>query len=214
MTIAKRPITTATMPVAIYAACPNTPLRPPRSRRTRRVEPLVYNNLKTDFSSCDLPYSQALDVSRTYLHHFGSCRFEEMRTFRKCITEFALASSESTRRFPVVSPALPGARSIRRSSTWALLRKSTPSFSRGPCRKRAGSRRRQGSPGQAANWARINWTRIPGAGVRLIAGSGERNLRQRRDPAAHVLKLTCLSYCEFVELSKSGVPITLGGTQG
>ena len=54
------------------------------------VEPAVFNKLKADFSSCLLPYSQALDVSRTYLRHLGSCRFEEMRTFRKCITEFVL----------------------------------------------------------------------------------------------------------------------------
>src|ERR1700722_10988184 len=77
-------------PVAIYAALPeySTPATP--VAKNQSIEPLVYNNLKADFSSCDLPYSQALDVSRTYLHHFGSCRFEEMRTFRKCITEFAL----------------------------------------------------------------------------------------------------------------------------
>jgi hypothetical protein len=77
-------------PAPIYAALPeySTPATP--ITQNQAIEPLVYNNLKTDFSSCDLPYSQALDVSRTYLHHFGSCRFEEMRTFRKCITEFAL----------------------------------------------------------------------------------------------------------------------------
>ena len=95
-------------PVAIYAALPeySTPATP--IAKNQAVEPLVYNNLKADFSSCDLPYSQALDVSRTYLQHFGSCRFEEMRTFRKCITEFALdpinppAGFQSfLRRYPV-----------------------------------------------------------------------------------------------------------------
>jgi hypothetical protein len=54
------------------------------------VEPAVFNKLKADFSCCQLPYSQALDVSRTYLRHLGSCRYEEMRTFRKCIREFVL----------------------------------------------------------------------------------------------------------------------------
>ena len=43
------------------------------------VEPAVFNNLKSDFTTCRLPYSQALDVSRTYLGHFRTCRFEEMR---------------------------------------------------------------------------------------------------------------------------------------
>ena len=96
-------------PVAIYAALPeySTPATP--VTKNQAVEPLVYNNLKTDFSSCDLPYSQALDVSRTYLQHFGSCRFEEMRTFRKCITEFALDPANPPVGLPVVSLALSGA---------------------------------------------------------------------------------------------------------
>ncbi|HEY1320154.1 MAG TPA: hypothetical protein VGF32_07895, partial [Streptosporangiaceae bacterium] len=54
------------------------------------VEPAVFNKLKRDFSACLLPYSQALDVSRSYLRHLGSSRFEDMRAFRKCITEFVL----------------------------------------------------------------------------------------------------------------------------
>ena len=54
------------------------------------VEPAVFNKLKADFSACVLPYSQALDVSRTYLGALGGSRFEEMRTFRRDITEFVL----------------------------------------------------------------------------------------------------------------------------
>ena len=78
-------------PARIFDALPeySTPASPVVGKNTS-VEPLVFNNLKVDFSSCHLPYSQALDVSRTYLAHFKSCRFEEMRTFRKCITEFVL----------------------------------------------------------------------------------------------------------------------------
>ncbi len=74
----------------LLAALPeySTPATPVSANSS--VEPLVYNNLKSDFSSCCLPYSQALDNSRTYLRHFRTCRFEEMRTFRKCITEFVL----------------------------------------------------------------------------------------------------------------------------
>jgi len=78
-------------PKMIFAALPeySTPGAPVKGKNDS-VEPLAWNNLKVDFSTCHLPYSQALDVSRTYLKHFGSCRFEELRTFRKCITEFAL----------------------------------------------------------------------------------------------------------------------------
>ena len=77
-------------PATIFGALPeySTPATPVTADAA--VEPLVYNKLKIDFSTCCLPYSQALDVSRTYLRHFRSCRFEEMRTFRKCITEFVL----------------------------------------------------------------------------------------------------------------------------
>jgi hypothetical protein len=77
-------------PANLFAALPeySTPAVPVAADSA--VEPLVWNTLKSDFSSCRLPYAQALDVSRSYLRHFGSCRFEEMRTFRKCITEFVL----------------------------------------------------------------------------------------------------------------------------
>jgi hypothetical protein len=68
------------------------------------VEPAVFNKLKANFSSCLLPYSQALDVSRTYLRHLGSCRFEEMRTFRKCITEFVLDPAREPAGFVSTSP--------------------------------------------------------------------------------------------------------------
>ena len=77
-------------PARIFGALPeySTPATPVAANSN--VEPAVFNLLKKDFSACRLPYSQALDVSRTYLRHFGSCRAEEMRTFRKCITEFVL----------------------------------------------------------------------------------------------------------------------------
>ncbi|MBS0423446.1 MAG: insecticidal toxin complex protein [Proteobacteria bacterium] len=54
------------------------------------AQPSAYDKLKLDFSAPTLPYSQPLDIARTYLDHFGTCRFETMRTFRKEITEFAL----------------------------------------------------------------------------------------------------------------------------
>jgi hypothetical protein len=87
-------------PAAMYSALPeySTPATPVVGENDS-VEPLVYTNLKQDFSSCCLPYSQALDVSRTYLQHLGSCRFEELRTFRKCITEFALSPANPPSEF-------------------------------------------------------------------------------------------------------------------
>ncbi|MFT4066304.1 neuraminidase-like domain-containing protein [Paraburkholderia sp.] len=50
----------------------------------------AYHALKDDFSSPKLPYSQPLDVNRGYLDALSTCRFAAMRGFRKDITEFAL----------------------------------------------------------------------------------------------------------------------------
>jgi len=77
-------------PARLLAARPeySTPATPVAANAA--VEPAAFNNLKSDFSSCLLPYSQAVDVSRSYLRALGSSRFDEMRTFRKCITEFVL----------------------------------------------------------------------------------------------------------------------------
>ena len=77
-------------PAAILGALPehSTPASP--TAVNAGVEPAAFNLLKSDFSSCCLPYSQALDVARTYLRHLCTSRFETMRTFRRCITEFVL----------------------------------------------------------------------------------------------------------------------------
>src|ERR1019366_524495 len=87
-------------PARVFGALPeySTPATPVSANSA--VGPAVYDTLKTDFSSCNLPYSQPVDVSRTYLRHLGSCRFEEMRTFRKCITEFVLDPGNEPSGFP------------------------------------------------------------------------------------------------------------------
>lgn len=59
----------------------------------------AYDKLKTDFSSCVLPYNQPLDVSRTYLRQLGTRRYATMRRFRKNITEFVLDPSNETAEF-------------------------------------------------------------------------------------------------------------------
>lgn len=50
----------------------------------------AYDKLRADFSAPVLPYSQPLDVNRTYLRALGTSRFATMRRFRKEITEFVL----------------------------------------------------------------------------------------------------------------------------
>lgn len=53
-------------------------------------QPAIYATLKTAIAGPKLPYSQVLDLSRTYLGAIGTSRFDVMRTFLENITEFAL----------------------------------------------------------------------------------------------------------------------------
>ena len=50
----------------------------------------AYDKLRTDFSAPILPYAQPLDVCRTNLQALETSRFTTMRRFRKDITEFVL----------------------------------------------------------------------------------------------------------------------------
>ena len=50
----------------------------------------AYDLLRVDFTAPMLPYSQPLDVSRSYLKALRTSRFATMRLFRRDITEFAI----------------------------------------------------------------------------------------------------------------------------
>ena len=78
----------------LFAALPEhaTPADPTPANAA--VQPAVYDKLKADFSTPALPYAQALDVNRSILRHLGSCRFDAMRTFRRCITEFVFQPAQ------------------------------------------------------------------------------------------------------------------------
>jgi hypothetical protein len=73
-------------PVTLFEALPehSTPATP-------TAQQAAYNSLRRDFSACLLPYSQPLDVARTYLTQLGTSRYATMRHFRQAITEFVLA---------------------------------------------------------------------------------------------------------------------------
>jgi hypothetical protein len=73
----------------LFAALPehSTPATPVK-------RPGAYAKLESDFSSPFLPYSQPLDISRSYLCALGSSRFATLRAFREQITEFAIDASE------------------------------------------------------------------------------------------------------------------------
>ncbi len=185
-------------PASLFAALPeySTPATPVTENVA--VSPAVYNKLKLDFSACCQPYSQALDVSRTYLAHFRTCRFHAMRAFRRCITEFVLDPTNEPAgfqshlwRYPVridtaieylgISPEV-----------YAMLFQGAPP--RG-CGSDDDTNSRT-ARGQLAPWVLYGFT------------SG--NLQERSWTTDVVrlpefLQRTCLSYCEFLELWKTGV---------
>jgi hypothetical protein len=173
------------------------------------VEPAAFNKLKADFSSCLLPYSQALDVSRSYLRALGSSRFEEMRTFRKCITEFVLDPANEPAGFQDWLWRYPVRADIAREylgitpEEYSMLFRGAPvppcvMPEDGDAPERPAGDGPSGEPASAGAAAAITaWAAREGA-VGLPAFLAE----------------TCLSYCEFYELWQSGfVAFHNGGTR-
>jgi hypothetical protein len=155
--------------------------------------------LKSDFSGCGLPYSQALDVSRSYLRHFGSCRFEEMRTFRKCITEFVLDPINEPAGFADHLWRYPVRIDIAREYLGITPEEHALLFagsSAPPC----GGRVDRDAPALPAAFAEGGPWQLFG-----FASPGEGNSWMRTVvQLPEFLALTCLSYCEFYELWQSG----------
>ena len=153
------------------------------------VEPAVFDILKADFSACELPYSQAVNVSRSYLRMLGSARIDTMRHFRKCITEFPLDPVNPPTGFQSHLWRLPARIEIAieylgiTSEEYETLFKGTPPL---PC-----------AAGQAYDpkatdrcWAPrcMTWPGRDGAWTTEVSGLSQ------------FLRLTCLTYCEFLEL--------------
>ncbi|MGA2167154.1 MAG: neuraminidase-like domain-containing protein [Terracidiphilus sp.] len=185
-------------PTAIFAALPeySTPATPVKGKNDS-VEPLVYNNLKVDFSSCNLPYSQALDESRTYLRSFGSCRFEELRTFRKCITEFALDPCNPPAGFEPYLWRYP----VRIDTAIEYLGITPEEY----------SLLFNGTAPQACmdNWNQYAEPASAGVTAAQLYGYPQSDRDESWSDNVVVLSeflcRTCLSYCEFLELWKSGI---------
>ena len=178
-------------PQLLFAALPehSTPAAPRVASESS--DPAAYNNVKIDFSSCELPYSQALDVSRSYLRCLGSTRFETLRTFRKCITEFALlpanppAGFESfRRRFPVRLESAIEYIGITPEEYSLLFQGTAPQS----CASQDGR--------QPTNSA----TAIPGWELYGFPSARSENWATEVSVLSEFLSRTCLSYCEFLEL--------------
>ena len=186
-------------PAQLFAALPeySTPAAPVAANQT--IEPLVWNTLKSDFSACRLPYSQALDASRTYLQRFGSCRFEEMRTFRKCITEFVLDPVNEPQGFADYLYRAPVRIDIAREYLGVTPEEYALLFAGAPaplCGKPAA--RDSGAPPAAAaapEASRLYGFASPGDGNSWIGTVVQ---------LPEFLARACLDYCEFYELWRSG----------
>jgi Tc toxin complex TcA C-terminal TcB-binding domain len=177
-------------PAVLFAALPehSTPAIP--TAANANVEPAAFNYLKSDFSSCCLPYSQALDVARTYLRYFCTSRFEVMRTFRRCITEFVLDPDQEPAgfqdhlwRYPVRIDIAIEYLCITPEEYVQVFGGSWPV-----------SCSRQAQPPRNPNPQRPP--------VAQLFGHDSLSA-QESIPLPRFLELTCLSYCEFLDLWKS-----------
>ena len=175
-------------PARLFAALPeySTPATPVTDNAS--VEPAVWNKVKADLTTCSLPYSQALDVSRTYLRHLGNCRYEEMRTFRKCITAFVLDPTNEPTGFESWLWRYP----VRIDTAIEYLGITPEEYAdifggvaAPPCVPR------ENGNGNGAN-------DVPAPPTVAEAAA------ENRVSVPAFLALTCLTYCEFYELWQSG----------
>jgi hypothetical protein len=81
-------------PATLFAALPEH-----SSPATPAKKPGGYEKLRSDFSAPILPYSQPLDICRSYLKQLRSTRYAVMRRFRSSITEFVLAPDNEPSEF-------------------------------------------------------------------------------------------------------------------
>ncbi|QEL71780.1 MULTISPECIES: neuraminidase-like domain-containing protein [unclassified Bacillus cereus group] len=140
----------------------------------------AYDILKNDFTACWLPYSQPLDVVRTYLKQLGTSRFATMRRFRKAITEFVLDPAKEPAKFQSHLWRYP----VRIETAIEYLG-ITPEEYQFLFQKNISSKnlyKLYGFKSDKPNG--ILWTNV------IVH-------------VAEFLKRTCLSYCEFIELWKS-----------
>ncbi|GAA2208044.1 hypothetical protein GCM10009850_035020 [Nonomuraea monospora] len=169
-------------PETLFAAVPehSTPATPV-------AQPAGYLALATDFSAPGLPYTQPLDVNRSYLAQLGSCRYDVMRRFRRDITEFVVAPDAEPAdfqrhlwRFPVRVDIAREYLGISADEHRLLFGSE---IGEEPAEGRLTLRELYGFP--AAGVGREAWTDV-------VARLPE------------FLRRTGLTYCEFVELWRSG----------
>ena len=168
------------------------------------VEPLVYDILNSDFSSCCLPYSQALNVNRTYLKYLSTCRFEVMRTLHKCITEFVLDPVNEPAGFENYLWRYP----VRIDIAIEYLGISSEEYGR------LFAGRMPPACGAPKDDRGRDAVAVTPPELYGFDSAGEDGWQQTVVQLPEFLRRTCLSYCEFVELWKSGfVPFSDGAVE-
>lgn len=176
----------------------STPATPTKSQH-------AYELLRSDFSSYDLPYSQALDINCTYLKALGTSRYATMRRYRKEITEFVLDPNNETAefqnhlwRYPV---KLESATGYFCMSPEELTFFSTPPVVETPpaLDKRKTSKKKSGTKASKDK----RYLLYGYFGDTIDRKEGTISWLQDVSNVAEFLERTGLSYCEFIELWKS-----------
>jgi hypothetical protein len=196
-------------PATLFGAVPEYSTPAPPSTPNAAVEPAAFNALKHDFSSCCLPYSQALDVVRVYLRHFCTTRYETMRAFRRCITEFVLDPENEPTGFQTHLWRFPVRIDIALEYLCITPEEYTHVF-RGHWPEPCGGSSTTPVPGTPAGASlphpASSNVDLPAHSLYGFASTTAAN-RAWTDVVVRLsefLRRTCLSYCEFFELWKSG----------
>ena len=163
-------------PAVLFAALPEN-----SSPATPVAQPNSYEALRGDFSAPGLPYSQPLDVSRSYLRALGGSRLAAMRAFREHITEFALDPALPPPGFQTHLWRYP----LRLELTAELLGLAPEEFNR-----------LFQNPGALPPWNLYGFPSQAAGGV---------DWTQAAAVLSEFLKRTGLTYCELVELQHSGL---------
>ncbi|KAH6845653.1 insecticidal toxin complex protein [Chaetomium sp. MPI-CAGE-AT-0009] len=139
----------------------------------------IYERLKTELLRPELPYSQGLDIGRTYLQTLGTSRFETLRTFQKEITEMPQGAALEPTGFQRDLWRLPVRRDMAIEYLCMSLEEAEIIF--------GGNMSSQ----KVLQILGIRGGRLPAAATIC--------------QVTFFLQVTGLSYCEFLELHRSGI---------
>jgi hypothetical protein len=145
------------------------------------AQPAIYSILKSAFSAPSLPYSQALDICRSYLCELRTTRFSTMRHFRQQITELPQDAANEPLDF--------------QSELW-----------RYPVRLEISLEFLCISPEEYAfiYSGNLSGDQIAQLYGYAVTGEDDRAWWTNVLPVGNFLAATGLSYCEFLQLWKSG----------